>query len=70
MQLFKKTEDTNKKNILKKIKSITMWSFLKWVILTLFIFYVGFCVMKDVRGLTVAVQVQYNSDGLLKPVIQ
>jgi hypothetical protein len=57
------------KELKHKIATISMWTFLKWVFLTIFVFYVGYSIVRDFSGLKVDFQVYYNHDGMLKPVL-
>jgi hypothetical protein len=58
-----------------KIAHISMWTFLKWVRITIVAIYVinatGIKLAQDIRGLRINYQFQvvYSSNGLLSPVL-
>lgn len=57
------------KNFKQQVANITVWEFFKWVLIFLFVAYVGYCVYRDITGLRIAAQITYTSDGLINPVL-
>ncbi len=65
---------SDEEGLLFRLKHISMWSFLKWLLIVLTVLYVGTAtgikLAQDIKGIHVSynLYITLNSDGLLRPI--